>query len=152
MSRINKEQAVDLDLILQMLTKRKQSNAESVDTINNILFPNKSREYCLSLFYKLADYSPRLLYPENDLDEDTFWATEYVPAFLHDGGFTALYENEAKKQESEAEKERLSLEKLQYDVKNSKRIFKTYWWTFGISILSLSLALGKIIFDLIVKK
>lgn len=34
----------------------------------------------------------------------------------------------------EKEKKELEREKLKYDVKNARRIFKTYWWTFAIAI------------------
>ena len=47
------------------------------------------------------------------------------------------------------ERQRLNDEKLKFDVKNSKRIFKTYWWTFAISILAFLLAVCKIIYDVI---
>jgi len=152
MKTITKEKASDLDLILKTLIEKKTQKTESVETINEKLFPEKSREYCMSLFFILAENHPRLLYPEIDLNEDVFWATEYVPVFLHDGGFTLQYERTAKIQEINSEIERLNLEKLRYDVKNSKRIFKTYWWTFVISILGFLFALGKIIFDIITKK
>lgn len=48
-------------------------------------------------------------------------------------------------------RQQLNDEKLKYDVKNAKRIFKTYWWTFVISILAFLLAAGKIIYDVITK-
>ena len=152
MLSITKEQSIHLDLILKTLVEKKKRNAESIDTINQELLPEKSRDYCLSLFYILAEYYPKLLYPKTDLNENCFWATEYVPAFIHNGGFTSIFEKAYKEQEIEREKEELNLEKLKYDVKNSKRIYRTYWWTFGISISGLVLALGKIIFDIITKK
>lgn len=152
MKTFTKEKVIDLDLILKTLIEKDTHNNLSVDIINEKLFPEKSREYCMSLFFILADNYPRLLYPEDNLNEDVFWATEYVPVFLNDGGFTSIYEKAYKKQIIEDEKEKLNLEKLRYDVKNSKRIYKTYWWTFWISIAGLLLALGKIIFDIIIKQ
>ena len=109
MNSISKEQATHLDLILQALNNSKRGEIQNLNDINAILLPYKSREYCLSLFYKLANFNPKLLYPENDLDENCFWATDYVSAFLHDGGFTALYDEAAKKQELISENERLAL-------------------------------------------
>jgi len=152
MLSMTKEQSIHLDLILKTLIEKKKRNAESIGTINQELFPEKPKEYCLSLFYILAEYYPKLLYPKNDLNEDCFWATEYVPAFIHDGGFTSIFEKAYQEQEIEREKGKLNLEKLRYDVKNARRIYKTYWWTFVISILGLALALGKIIFDIVTKK
>jgi hypothetical protein len=61
--------------------------------------------------------------------------------FLRKGGFTKIGEAAFSKKRIEDEKETLSLEKLRYDTKNAKRIFKTYWWTFSISILALLLSL-----------
>lgn len=149
--KINREQAKHLDLILELLVD-KTVNVNSVEEIKENLLKDKSYEYCLSLFYILSDHHPRLLYPISGLSEDTFWASEYVPAFLHDGGFSAIYDSAAAKLEIEEEKERLNIEKLRYDVKNSKRIYKTYWWTFAISIVGFLLALSKIILDLVNKK
>ncbi len=51
------------------------------------------------------------------------------------------------KEAQEQEKKYLEFEKLKYDVKNSKRIFETYWWTFRLAVAGFLLALGKIIFD-----
>lgn len=51
----------------------------------------------------------------------------------------------------ETERQRLNDEKLKYDVKNARRIFKTYWWTFAISLSAFLLALGKIIFDTFIR-
>ena len=65
------------------------------------------------------------------------------------GGHFAYLKNIADKEFAETERQKLSDEKLKYDVKNAKRIFKTYWWTFGIAIagfaISLVLAILKVI-------
>lgn len=145
MKKITKEQANDLDVILKTLISKQSNQADSVEKINENLLPDKPKEYCSYMFYILADFSPRLLYPENNLSEQYFWVTDYAEIFLYEGGFKAIYE----KQKSEAEKEALLSEKSKYDVKNAKRIFNTYWWTFGMSILGLILALVKIIYDII---
>lgn len=65
------------------------------------------------------------------------------------GGHFAYLEKLAVEKKENQERQKLNDEKLNYDVKNAKRIFKTYWWTFWISIAGFILALGKIIFDLI---
>jgi hypothetical protein len=148
---ITQEQAKHLDLILSTLLN-KEGTVYDVETINSKLIPDKSYDYCLSLFYILANFPQRLLWPKDNLSEEHFWATDYVKVFLHDGGFTSLYERAEAKQKIESEKERLNLEKLKYDVRNTKRIYKTYWLTFGVSIAGFLLALGKIIFDLLSKK
>jgi hypothetical protein len=41
-----------------------------------------------------------------------------------------ISENNLKK----SKKESLEIKKLEFDVKNSERIYKTYWWTFGIAV------------------
>jgi len=96
----------------------------------------------------MAQHSPELIWSGDDLSESAFWATQYVPAFLHDGGYTKLYRIMVMEQQRKLEKEKLDFEKLKYDVKSSKRIYKSYWWTFFISILGFILALGKIIYDI----
>lgn len=39
------------------------------------------------------------------------------------------------------EKELLQATKLKYETLNEKRIFKTYWWTFGMALIALALSL-----------
>ncbi len=59
------------------------------------------------------------------------------------GHYAYLKELDEKKLEENVRK-KLSDEKLKYDVKNSKRMFKTYWWTFSFALIGLiiSLVLG----------
>lgn len=140
---INEQQSRKLDNILSHLEK--SGKPSDLKTIKSELFPEDSFESCLSLFYILTEYYPRLLYPKTDINEDLFWTTEYVKGFLHKGGFTQLYNKEHEKAIRQDEKETLELEKLKYDVKNAKRIYKTYWWTFAFALI----ALGASIFNLI---
>jgi hypothetical protein len=65
------------------------------------------------------------------------------------GGHFAYLKRLEEKAIADKERQTLNDEKLRYDVKNAKRIFKTYWWTFCISILGFLLALGKIIYDIV---
>jgi hypothetical protein len=37
--------------------------------------------------------------------------------------------------------EQLQFDKLKYDVKNAERVYKSYWWTFGIAVSGLALAI-----------
>jgi hypothetical protein len=47
----------------------------------------------------------------------------------------AEYEEKIKKdQEKKKTYDELSLEKLSIDLKNAKRVYQTYWWTFGIAV------------------
>lgn len=45
-------------------------------------------------------------------------------------------------------KEQLELEKLKYDIKNAKRIYKTYWWTFIFAIIALIISLYNLLKDI----
>jgi hypothetical protein len=60
------------------------------------------------------------------------------------GGHFAYLKKIADKAAADTERQKLSDEKLKYDVKNAKRIFKTYWWTFWLAIIGfvISLVLG----------
>lgn len=138
--RMTEKQSRHLDLILRKLLEP-NTNALSVELVNEQLFPDESYEYCLELYYILRSYHQDLLYPETNFEPDNFWATEYVKAFLNSGGFTSIYNEEYERRKAELEKNELELEKLKFDVKNSKRIFKTYWWTFSFAIIALILSI-----------
>ncbi|WP_345948426.1 hypothetical protein ABDD95_16415 [Mucilaginibacter sp. PAMB04274] len=57
---------------------------------------------------------------------------------IDNGGFAKFIgKAEVKKQNKQA----LEEEKLKYDVINAKRIFRTYWWTFGAAITALLISL-----------
>ena len=89
---IHEKQSTQLDEILRHLVNT--GKPTDLKTINTELFPDDSYESCLSLFYILKEYYPSLLYPKTDIDEELFWATEYVKAFLNEGGFSKIYKNE----------------------------------------------------------
>jgi hypothetical protein len=88
----------------------------------------------------------------DNINEDKYRLTELGKQVKYAGGHFAYLKKNAEKSIADTERQRLNDEKLKYDVKNAKRIFKTYWWTFGISILGFLLALGKIIYDIVVAK
>ncbi|MBN7818058.1 hypothetical protein [Algoriphagus pacificus] len=58
-----------------------------------------------------------------------------MPAFYFKGGFNSVFEEQEKERQEAAEKKRLELEKLKFDVKNTKRIYKTYWWAIGFALV-----------------
>lgn len=138
--KMNEKQAGHLDLILKTLLDPK-TDALSVKLVNKELLPNESYEYCLELYYLLKAYPQDLLYPEVDPEPDNFWATDYVTAFIHSGGFTKIYNDEYDRQLHELEKEQLEREKLKYDLKNAKRIYKSYWFTFSFAVIALVLSI-----------
>ncbi len=82
---------------------------------------------------------------------DWFFLTDLGRKVKKAGGHFEYLKKLEEKTIADTERQNLNDEKLKYDVKNSKRIFKTYWWTFGISILAFLLALGKIIYDVVSK-
>lgn len=57
---------------------------------------------------------------------------------ISSSGIEAYLTELADRKNSKAKKE---LQKLDIDIKNASRVFKTYWWTFGFSILALLLSL-----------
>jgi hypothetical protein len=57
------------------------------------------------------------------------------------GGHFAYLKSLDDKALADKERQRLNDEKLKYDVKNAKRIFKTYWWTFCFSVIGLAISL-----------
>lgn len=128
MAYMTREQAVHLDLILQTLVDKK-IKAGSVELVNQNLLPDKSYEYCLSLFYILADHYPKVIWPKSDVYPESFWASEYTTAFLHDGGYTELYDREDAKQQKEASRQSLQDQKLEADLRSSK-----FQSTVGIAI------------------
>jgi hypothetical protein len=145
---INEKQSRQLDEILVHLLKL-NGHATSVENINNELFPDETYEYCLSLFYILENYYPKLLYPENDVQDNCFWAREYVKAFLNNGGFSRLFDSSAEVLRKKEEKEKLELEKLNFDTKNARRVYKTYWFTFAFALIALLISLYNLLKDFI---
>jgi hypothetical protein len=140
---INEKQSIQLDEILKHLVKT--GKPTSLKDINQELFPKETYDSCLSLFYILKEYYPRLLYPKSEVTDDLFWVTDYVPAFLSEGGFNQKFKTEFEKAKKLEEKENLDLEKLRYDVKNSRRIYKTYWLTFAFALIALVVSLFNLI-------
>ena len=66
---------------------------------------------------------------------------------INDKGLQGLlrYEDEKAKQQ---EIDHLNLKKLRFDVKNSERIFNTYWWTFGFALAALLISIFLLILKL----
>lgn len=70
-----------------------------------------------------------------------FLLTELGRIVKQSGGHFEYIKKLEKKNASENERQNLNDEKLRYDVKNSKRIFKTYWFTFWFSVIGLGISL-----------
>lgn len=78
----------------------------------------------------------------SSLTGKSYFETSYL--FLTDkgrelqsiGSYSLFEESIREKERIEEELLKLNLEKLKFDVKNARRIFNTYWWTFGFSIVA----------------
>lgn len=70
-------------------------------------------------------------------------------AFIKNGGYAALKLSQQNQRERDKLINQLSQEKLEYDVKNAKRIYKTYWWTFGFAIAALGISLINLLYQLL---
>jgi len=143
---INEKQSRQLDKILTKLIEN-GGHPTSVENLHKVLFPDETYESCLTLFYILKGYYPELLYPNNEVNEDCFWAREYVTAFLHEGGYSRIYDSRIQEIRQKEEKDNLELEKLKYDTKNARRIYKTYWLTFSFALLALLISLFNLLKD-----
>jgi hypothetical protein len=137
---ITEKQSRQLDLILKTLIKQENTVFE-LETIQKEVLPNESIDECRILFHKLNNHYPSLLSPDSGPTENSFWANDYAKAFMSEGGFGAIFDSEIVHRKKAEEIDQLNFEKLRYDVKNAKRIFKTYWWTFFIALLAFLISL-----------
>ena len=88
---MTEKQSRQLDIILRKLTKS-GVRKYSIEKMQQQLFPDESIECCSALFHMLKEYYPPLLYTESGQAEKLFWATDYVKAFLSEGGFSKIFE------------------------------------------------------------
>ncbi|PKQ63304.1 hypothetical protein BZG01_15880 [Labilibaculum manganireducens] len=66
---------------------------------------------------------------------------EETERFIKNGGFRKQFDLQKGKNKKHEEVENLTFEKLKYDVKNSKRMSKTYWWTFSFALIALLISI-----------
>ena len=133
MSTINKEQAIDLDSILNYL---KNKEGSSIKEINQKLLSKKTYSYCKTLITILDEHQPKLIKDIEDIgfDEIVFFTTDYISTFLQDGGFTKLYNLKEKKNKRENEKENFDFINSQDEAK-SKRSKKVKLWLKIITLI-----------------
>lgn len=83
----------------------------------------------------------RLKYVDGNVD--SFWVdlNELGRQVKSAGGHFAYLKKLSDKATADIERQKLNDEKLRYDVKNAKRIFKTYWWTFWFALIGLAISL-----------
>lgn len=80
-----------------------------------------------------------------EMDEYQVSFTQFANEIYNNGGWFKHVQNLEIENQNDIVKKVLELEKLKLDIKNSKRIYNTYWWTFGFSIISILYILLKII-------
>jgi hypothetical protein len=68
---------------------------------------------------------------------------------VKDGGYEKYLEKRLSQSDRQNEIDDLTYKKLRYDTANSKRMFKTYWLTFGISIAAFVISLVLLVLKLI---
>lgn len=112
----------------------KQSNLSPSD--KNLAVENDAIEIMLVSTFKYAEstHKSNLFFKLTDLGREV----------KKTGGHFAYLKKLADKEIADLDRQKLNDEKLLYDVKNAKRIFKTYWWTFWFAIIgfAISLVLG----------
>jgi|WetSurMetagenome_2_1015567.scaffolds.fasta_scaffold384209_2 hypothetical protein len=147
MDNMTKLQSRQLDLILKALIDSK-GQVYNLENIQETILPEESIDNIRLLFYELNDHYPQLLHPISGATEDGFWANDYASSFLSNGGYSAWFDKMYAAQEKDSARKDLEDEKLKIDVKNAKRIFKTYWWTFGIALGALVISLINILWNI----
>ncbi|HUH73000.1 MAG TPA: hypothetical protein VLZ75_01210 [Chitinophagales bacterium] len=145
MPTITKEEATHLDLILRYFNEKSIDRC-NLNRIKKDILPNYPIEYCKSLVDILENQNPKLIKDKEYVDHDDFviFTTNNISKFLENGGFSNQFNIEVVNQSIAQERNTLELEKLRYDVKNSKRIYKTYWYTFFFALSGFIYALFQI--------
>ena len=141
------EMANDADTILKTVIEKGNADFYWYDTT---IFTHHQKHYSHTLYILMNSIEEGVV--GKSPHGHSIIETYKTRTFLNSGGFVSIFKLSTEIQEKESEKEKLNSEKLKYDIKNSKRIFRTYWWTFYLSILGFLLALGKIIYDLLSRK
>jgi hypothetical protein len=146
-----------LNLILRFLYHNhdKQFLPESIDLpeIHTNIFSLLETLYDEKLIFKQtkniiggSEYDCYSIRPEIVNEIDSF----EDPSFRNNPYSYFRKMNERREQEQKAIDEQSKL-KLVYDLKNAERIYKSYWWTFGIAIAGLLISLILLILRFVVK-
>ncbi|MGI8950187.1 MAG: hypothetical protein ACR2FN_01250 [Chitinophagaceae bacterium] len=153
--------AEDLDkLIKYALSARKSSVIDYIipmKLLSEKVLENATPEEINLMLSTISNYNPTLLTQSGALNNINTLHRWLPGPFLNEfynirGGFKKLFSDDFVEKQKKEKERMLNLEKLQYDIKNSKSIYNTYWWTFGISIAGFLLALSKILYDAYTKK
>lgn len=74
-------------------------------------------------------------------NDGTCWVSAEGAVFIANGGYKSRLH-------TEETRNTLTSKKLEYDVKNAERIYKTYWWTFVLAIAGFAISLTLLILKL----
>jgi hypothetical protein len=131
----------DMDFVLNKIANLQETHHSNVIEINYIyhkFLKEKGEYYVTDLIYKILNHEPKVLITDKKSGIKTnVWSTPLLSNFLSTGGFTKISNEQAIIAQNKRELEKLNLEKARFDLKNARRIYKTYWWTFSFSIIAL---------------
>lgn len=142
---------VYVDKLLPLLPDFSHFNLSTIIINSNWTQQDKDEAYDLDRYIQVL-LIERLNYVDGNVDAFDIELNDTGRQVKKLGGHFAYLKKLDDKVAADLERQKLNDEKLKYDIKNAKRIFKTYWWTFAISILAFLLALGKIIYDIVKAK
>lgn len=142
------EEGKDLDHLMYSIIKLPEthgSNVIELGVAHKYFLPNKGEYYTVEIIGKALLHQPHVIITNANHEQigarTPVWPTPLINDFMKKGGFTRIAEQQEHEKKQREETEKLNLEKLKYDVRNSKRIFKTYWVTFGMALIGLIVSL-----------
>ena len=130
-----------INLLIQVESRHGKGHGADLAYISSKLHNDKGRIYTIDLIRKMLEFKPRILVSTGLEIQSVYDITPFAKTFLWHGGFAKVAQEIQVQKQLEAEKEKLGLEKLRYEVKNTKRIYKTYWFTFLAAIIGLVISL-----------
>lgn len=164
-SKLNIQYASDLDIALNKILEKalqevssgREKNFENVtmdiEYIRYKCFPDKGYSYTRDLCADLCDFKPRITMRVMDYDDGFrgIAPVNYLKDFLMSGGFSKIALKNTEDQNFQKQKELLNMEKLNYDLKNAKRVYKTYKYTFTMAIIGACISIILLILKLMGK-
>jgi hypothetical protein len=140
MERLHVNDIETLDIILKKVTEKSivrvsdlpaLFNRDFTDELNDVKLNHYKRYFEIIQEWNIADvYMDDFNYYIKAKDIDT-------ERFYEDGGFAKKYED----QQNEIDSKEIARRKTIDDAKISSWTRKTYWWTFGIAIIGLIIAI-----------
>jgi hypothetical protein len=134
-----KEDAARFDLILALACEEKGGYV-GIDQVRSVIEHLSKDEYDV-LIEKLGFANRDLNTPVIRINDIYVMSIGTTSLFLKKGGFLAHLTNAESETERKINRETLELKNLDLNVKNSTRVFKTYWWTFGMAVVALLISL-----------